>query len=172
MEKAMEKEHMQDYTQTAIFAAGCFWGVEYQMKKAKGVVSAQAGYTGGGVCSPSYKQVCAGDTGHIEAIKITFDTRLTDFETLAKLFFEIHDFTQTDGQGPDIGYQYLSRVFYTTQEQKETAEKLIKILEEKGYKVATKPEPAQTFWAAEDYHQNYYEKKGAEPYCHAYKKVF
>jgi peptide methionine sulfoxide reductase msrA/msrB len=89
-----------------------------------------------------------------------------------KLFFETHDFTQTNGQGPDIGAQYLSCIFYTTGEEKETAEKYIHILETKGYQVATLLKPASVFWKAEDYHQQYYEHKGTVPYCHSYKKIF
>ena len=158
--------------ETAVFAAGCFWGVQYHMAKVKGVISTEVGYTGGHTQCPGYKQVCAGGTGHIEAIKVIFDKTVTGFEALAKLFFEIHDFTQTDGQGPDIGRQYLSRVFYSDEGQKQTAQKLIDILAAKGYKVATGLEPLQTFWPAEDYHQNYYAKKGAAPYCHAYTKRF
>lgn len=159
-------------TETAIFAGGCFWGVEYYFKRAKGVLSTQAGYVGGHTDSPTYKQVCSGMTGHAEAVRITYDPAQTTYENMAKLFFEIHDPTQVDRQGPDIGAQYRSVVFYQNDQQKATAEKLIGILKAKGYKVATQVTPAGAFWPAEDYHQQYYEKNGETPYCHIYKKRF
>lgn len=158
--------------ETAIFAGGCFWGVEYYMQKQPGVITVESGYTGGDKEDPSYEQVCRKNTGHAEAVRITFDNTKTDYETLAKMFFEIHNPTQTDGQGPDIGEQYRSEVFYTTPKQKEIAEKLIAQLRNKGYDVATQITPAATFWTAEDYHQNYYLRKGTEPYCHSYTKRF
>jgi len=159
-------------TEKAIFAGGCFWGVEYYFQKAKGVISTEVGYIGGHTENPTYKEVCSGKTGHIEAIEVEYDPTQTSYEEMAKLFFEIHDFTQTNGQGPDIGEQYLSEIFYSDDAQKETAEKIIKILSDKGYKVATTLRKATTFWKAEDYHQEYYQKNGHEPYCHARKKVF
>lgn len=159
-------------TDKAIFAGGCFWGVEYYFQKAPGVISTEVGYTGGHKDNPTYKEVCSGTTGHVEAIEVTFDPSKTSYEDMAKLFFEIHDFTQTNGQGPDIGEQYLSEIFYFNDDQKKTDENLIKTLEDKGYKVATKLRQASTFWKAEDYHQEYYEKNGHEPYCHVRKKVF
>jgi len=157
---------------SAIFAGGCFWGVEYYMKKHKGVISATSGYIGGHVDNPTYKQVCTGTTGHAEAVKIVFNTKETTYEELAKLFFEIHDFEQVNRQGPDVGLQYRSAIFYLNDEQKKTARKLIDILKAKSYKVATTLEKANTFWKAEDYHQNYYMNTGGQPYCHGYKKVF
>lgn len=158
--------------ETAIFAGGCFWGVQYLMDKTQGVIMTEVGYIGGTLKNPTYKQVCVGDTGHIEALKVAFDKKATDFETLAKLFFEIHDFTQADGQGPDIGMQYVSRIFYTSDKQKKIAEAIIKELERKNYKVTTQLIAAGEFWPAEDYHQQYYEHKGSEPYCHARRKIF
>jgi peptide methionine sulfoxide reductase msrA/msrB len=159
-------------TDTAFFAGGCFWGTEYHFQKAAGVVSTKVGYMGGNKKNPTYEQVCSGKTGHYEAIEVVFDPSKTSYEKLAKLFFEIHDPTQTDGQGPDKGEQYQSVVFYTNEEQKKTTEKLIKILKDKGYKVVTQLVPATTFWKAEDYHQDYYEKNGKQPYCHVYQKRF
>lgn len=159
-------------TDTAIFAGGCFWGVEYYMQKEPGVISTTVGYTGGTTQNPTYEEVCAHQTGHVEAIEVLFDPEKTTYEKVARLFFEIHDPTQTNGQGPDIGEQYLSVVFYRNQEQKETAEKLIEILKNKGYKVATKLVAASTFWKAENYHQDYYLNKGSLPYCHGYTKRF
>ncbi len=159
-------------TETAIFAGGCFWGVEYHFKKTPGVIDTTVGYIGGTTDNPTYKEVCGKKTGHAEAIRIQFDPTVVTFETLAKLFFEIHDPTQVNRQGPDVGEQYRSEVFYLDDAQKTTTEKLIGILTEKGLKIATKVTPAGTFWPAEDYHQDYYENKGAMPYCHAYVKRF
>jgi len=159
-------------TERAIFAAGCFWGTEYHFQKVPGVIATTVGYTGGHTDNPTYREVCSGTTGHKEAIEISFNPNQTTFEKLAKLFFEIHDFSQTNGQGPDLGEQYLSYIFYTNSEQKKVAEKLIDILKQKGYRVATKIEPAATFWKAEDYHQDYYQNNGKQPYCHIYRKIF
>lgn len=157
---------------TAIFAGGCFWGVEYYMKKAPGVLAVESGYIGGKVEDPSYEEVCEGNTGHVEAVRVLFDTSKTDYETLAKLFFEIHDPTQQDHQGPDYGGQYRSEIFYNSPEQKAVAEKLVRELKAKGYAVVTRLAPATTFWVAEDYHQNYYTRKGTLPYCHGYTRRF
>ena len=159
-------------TERAIFAGGCFWGVEYFFQKAKGVTGTQVGYTGGHKKNPTYKEVCSGTTGHIEAIEIEYNPAETTYEELAKLFFETHDPTQVDRQGPDIGEQYRSAVFYLNNEQKKIAEKLISQLKDKGYKVATALYPADKFWDAEKYHQEYYGKNGKAPYCHAYVKRF
>ncbi|MDR2981166.1 MAG: bifunctional methionine sulfoxide reductase B/A protein [Puniceicoccales bacterium] len=156
----------------AYFAAGCFWGVEYFLEKAKGVVSTTVGYMGGSTKNPSYQQVSAGDTGHAEVIEVVYDPLQTSYEELAKLFFEIHDPSQMNRQGPDIGEQYRSEIFYVNDAQKKTAEKLIQLLRTKSIAVATKLEPASTFWKAEDYHQEYYGKNGKTPYCHAYTKRF
>ena len=156
----------------AVFAGGCFWGMEYQFKKAPGVTAVYSGYTGGTKADPTYKEVCTGTTGHLEAIEVSFDPAQTTYEELAKLFFEIHDPAQANGQGPDIGTQYLSAVFYMDDEQKRIAEKLIGILREKGYTIATRLIKADTFWKAEEYHQDYYARTGGAPYCHAYTKRF
>ena len=155
-----------------ILAGGCFWGVEAYFQRLNGVIKTVVGYTDGISENPTYKEVCAGGTGHFEAIKITFDPAVTNFETLAKLFFEIHNPAQTDGQGPDLGEQYLSKIFYADEEQKQIAVKLIDILKSKGINVATELLPLGVFWPAEDYHQNYYNHKGTVPYCHAYTKRF
>jgi peptide methionine sulfoxide reductase msrA/msrB len=157
---------------TAYFASGCFWGTEYFFMKAAGVKHTAVGFMGGHLEHPTYKQVCEGNTGHLEVTRVEYDDQKTNYEDLVKLFFETHDFTQTNGQGPDIGEQYLSCIFYSTPEERVIAEKYIDILALKGYKVATMLKPASTFWKAEDYHQQYYEHKGTRPYCHAYKKIF
>jgi peptide methionine sulfoxide reductase msrA/msrB len=151
----------------AIFAGGCFWGVEYHFEQTPGVLSAVSGYIGGNKENPTYEEVCSHGTGHAEAVEVSYDSEKVDYETLARLFFEIHDPTQVDRQGPDVGDQYRSAVFYLNDEQKATAEKLIGILKEKGLKVATEVTEAGAFWPAEDYHQDYYGKTGKQPYCHS-----
>jgi len=156
----------------AYFAAGCFWGVEYHFENLSGVYSAVSGYMGGHVDNPSYKEVCSGNTGHLEAVKVEYDECQISYKELLKLFFEIHDFTQTNGQGPDIGPQYLSAIFYLDEKQKANALELIDELEDKGYKVATSLHEASTFFEAEDYHQDYYEKTGKTPYCHRRREIF
>jgi peptide methionine sulfoxide reductase msrA/msrB len=108
----------------------------------------------------------------METTEVVFDPTKTSYEEMVKLFFETHDFTQTNGQGPDIGPQYLSSIFYSNNEEKEMAEKYINILTGKGYKVATMLKPTSVFWEAEDYHQQYYEHKGEKPYCHQYREIF
>jgi peptide methionine sulfoxide reductase msrA/msrB len=163
---------MESRTDTAIFAGGCFWGVEHHMEQMMGVISAESGYIGGHKENPTYREVCDHTTGHAEAVRVIFDPDKTDYETLARLFFEIHDPTQVNRQGPDIGDQYRSEIFYLNEQQKAMAKKLIQVLEDKGYKVATKLTPATTFYSAEDYHQDYYEKKKGTPYCHVYTKRF
>ncbi|MBM4157184.1 MAG: bifunctional methionine sulfoxide reductase B/A protein [Ignavibacteria bacterium] len=158
--------------ETAIFAGGCFWGIEYLLKNSKGIISTTAGYTGGYKENPTYEEVCAGYTGHAEAVQIIFDSKKVTYEELVKLFFEIHDFTQINRQDPDIGEQYRTEIFYINDEQRKTAENIISILTEKNYKVATKLTEANKFWSAEDYHQDYYANTGKKPYCHIYKKIF
>jgi peptide methionine sulfoxide reductase msrA/msrB len=159
-------------TEEAIFAAGCFWGVEYYFKKLPGIIKTEVGYCGGHLENPTYEDVCAHRTGHFEAIRVLYDPSLIDYKTLARYFFEIHDPTQAGGQGPDIGQQYLSVVFYYNATQKIIAESLIAILQNKGLAIVTQLLPVTPFWPAEDYHQNYYAKTGKQPYCHYYMKRF
>lgn len=156
----------------AYYAGGCFWGVEHLFQGKPGVMEAVSGYMGGEVEDPTYEQVCSKKTGHLETVEVTFDPGQISYEELTKFFFEIHDPTQANGQGPDIGPQYLSAIFYSSEVEKEIAERLIGILKDKGLNVVTELIPAETFWAAEDYHQDYYQKKGAQPYCHFYQKKF
>ena len=165
-------EKFDENFEKSFFAAGCFWGVEYFFKQAEGVKSALSGYIGGHIENPTYEEVCSKQSGHLEAVEVIFDLRENNFENLAKLFFEIHNPEQENGQGPDLGPQYLSAIFYTNENQKIIAEKLIKILEEKGMKIATRLFPATQFWTAELYHQNYYTRNGKSPYCHRHTKRF
>jgi peptide methionine sulfoxide reductase msrA/msrB len=162
----------QAATDRAIYAGGCFWGVEYFLEQKEGVLSVTSGYIGGHKENPTYKEVCYTNTGHAEAVEVIFDPSKVSYETLTRLFFEIHDPTQVNRQGPDIGDQYRSEIFYLNDEQKKIAENLIAILKSKGYKVATRVTKATTFWPAEDYHQDYYDHKGTLPYCHGYTKRF
>ncbi|MBN2103242.1 bifunctional methionine sulfoxide reductase B/A protein [bacterium] len=156
----------------AYFSGGCFWGVEHLFEQHEGVVSAVSGYMGGNKENPSYEDVSYRNTGHLETVEVTYDPDKVTYETLARYFFEIHDPTQKNGQGPDIGEQYHSAVFYNTEAEKKAVQKLISILKKKGYDVATRIFKAVKFWKAEDYHQDYYEKTGKQPYCHAYQKRF
>jgi peptide methionine sulfoxide reductase msrA/msrB len=157
---------------TAIFAGGCFWGVEYFLQKSPGVISVTSGFIGGHVKNPSYKEVCTGRTGHAEAVKVIYDPDKTTYDKLLRLFLEIHDPTQVGGQGPDLGDQYRSEIFYMNDEQKKIADTDIGILKSKGLKIATAVTKASEFYEAEDYHQDYYFRNGKVPYCHAYTKRF
>jgi len=156
----------------AIFAGGCFWGVQSLLEKMKGVIRTTVGYTGGNTEHPTYEEVCTHTTGHAEAMEIIFDQRQTSFEALARRFFEIHDPTQRNRQGPDMGDQYRSAVFYTNDKQRETALKLIADLRSRGFDVATEVVPAAVFWPAEAYHQHYYDRTGKTPYCHRWTPRF
>lgn len=150
----------------AIFAGGCFWGVDYHFQNLPGVLSTKTGYTGGRTDNPTYKEVCSGETGHAEAVEVLFDADKIVYEDLAKLFLEIHNPTQVGRQGPDVGEQYRSAIFYVDEEQKKVAEKLVSVLQRKGLQIATEIKKAERFWPAEEYHQDYYRKNGNQPYCH------
>jgi len=169
---AQEQPAQENKTERAIFASGCFWGTEYHLQKIPGVISTTVGYTGGHVDNPTYKQVCTDRTGHAEAVEVIYDPSKTSYEQLAKMFFETHDFTQLNRQGPDIGKQYRSEVFYLNDEQKKISTELIRTLRKKGFNVKTKVTQAGKFWPAENYHQDYYKNNGKTPYCHIYRKIF
>lgn len=158
--------------ETVYFAGGCFWGVEYFMQKYEGVKSTSVGYMGGTKENPTYKEVCLKNTGHAEVVEVVYDKNKINFEDIVKLFFEIHDFTQVNRQGPDIGDQYRTEIFYTNNEQKVIIDSLINILKNKGFKVATKSTQASKYWIGEDYHQDYYNHNGNKPYCHSHQKIF
>lgn len=165
---AQQKSKME----TAFVAGGCFWGVEHFLQKVKGVVSTTVGYSGGVTDNPDYRSVSYKNTRHAETVKVVFDPTITSYEAILKKFFEIHDPTQVNRQGPDKGSQYRSEVFYETNDQQKVALGLIKKLNENGYTVATKVTRFKAFWDGEDYHQDYYKKKGSLPYCHIYTPRF
>ena len=159
--------------ETAVFAAGCFWGVQYYFDHVPGVIKTEVGYIGGKTDSPTYEQVCSHTTGHAEATKVNYDPKKVSYETLLKHFFRIHDPTQLNRQGPDVGDQYRSAIFYLSDEQKQQAQKLIDELNESKFdgKIVTTLEPAGKFWPAEQYHQKYTERTGIGM-CHIeYKAV-
>ena len=165
---------MENQIKSAYFAGGCFWGVEYYFEKLEGVKAAISGYMGGKIDNPSYEMVCTGFSGHLEVVRVDYDSSIVSFESLTKLFFEIHDPEQINGQGPDIGPQYLSAIFYNDELEKEISLKLIEQLSKNGYRVATKLIPCvgNPFFEAEAYHQDYYFKHNKIPYCHSYQKRF
>ncbi len=166
------QEKKSDGLSKAYFAGGCFWGVEYHFENLDGVTNVVSGFMGGDVKNPSYREVVSGKSGHLEVVEITYNSKKVTYESLAKLFFEIHDPTQANGQGPDIGSQYLSAVFVSNESERKTIKKLTNILSLQGLKIATKIEDIKPFYKAENYHQDYYERKGSQPYCHAYVKRF
>ncbi|SFV71247.1 Peptide methionine sulfoxide reductase MsrB / Peptide methionine sulfoxide reductase MsrA [hydrothermal vent metagenome] len=156
----------------AYFAGGCFWGVEYYLESIKGVKSVSSGFMGGHVKNPKYYDVVRKNTGHLETVEVIYDPSKVSYETLAKTFFEIHDPTQTNGQGPDIGSQYLSAIFVSNKEERQTVQKLITILEKKGLKIATKVLNKEEYYEADASHQDYYKRKGGTPYCHRRVELF
>lgn len=158
-------------TQKATFAAGCFWGVEAAFRTLEGVIDTRVGYTGGETENPTYREVCSGRTGHAEALEITFDPDVISYKQLVELFWKVHDPTQINRQGPDVGTQYRSAIFFQTAEQKKIAEQSKAELEASGtYRkpVATRIVPAAPFYRAEEYHQRYFEKNGG-PACHVFQ---
>lgn len=159
-------------TERAIFASGCFWGTEFYFQQAKGVLATNVGYTGGHKDNATYHEVCSGTTGHAEAVEVIFDPSRISYKELAILFFETHNPGHKNRQGPDVGTQYRSAIFYFNEEQKEIAEELLQDLKIKGYEVVTEVTKAGAFWKAEDKHQQYYTKDGGSPYCHRYIKKF
>jgi peptide-methionine (S)-S-oxide reductase len=152
-------------TETATFAAGCFWGVEAAFRQLPGVIDAVSGYTGGTVANPTYHQVCSDNTGHAEAVEVTFDPARISYDALLDTFWKIHDPTQVNRQGPDVGSQYRSAIFTHSAEQAAAAKSSLQAEGARlGRPIATKIETAPTFYRAEDYHQRYFERHGAA--CH------
>ena len=159
---------MKQKTEIATFAAGCFWGVEYKFNQVKGVVTTAVGYTGGHFKNPSYEDVCSDETGHAEAVQVEYDPKQVTYEQLLDIFWSLHDPTQLNRQGPDIGSQYRSAIFYCNEEQKRAAIKSKEKLEKSGKRkkpVVTEIVPASTFYRAEEYHQKYW-LKNKNYVCH------
>ena len=156
-------------TQKATFGAGCFWGVEAAFAEIPGVTATAVGYEGGALERPTYKDVCTDQTGHAEVVELDFDPEKVSYESLLDAFFNLHDPTTLNRQGPDWGAQYRSAIFFHSPEQESQARaKIEQLTNDGGYKpkrIVTKIEPAQTFWRAEEYHQKYLEKRGAVS-CH------
>jgi len=159
-------------TEIAVFAAGCFWGVQYVFDRMPGIVKTEVGYAGGKMEDPSYEDVSTSRTGHAEAVRVEFDPKKISYEKLLEIFFKCHDPTTMNRQGPDIGPQYRSVIFYFNEEQRKIAEKAKKDYEKVlGLKIVTEIVKAGKFYTAEDYHQKYYDKKGSKPYCHIVPRV-
>lgn len=162
------KMNIQEGKEVATFAGGCFWCTEAIFQEVKGVEKVVSGYTGGFIKNPAYREVCNGTSGHAEAIQITFNPDLVSYEDLLEIFFGTHDPTTLNRQGADVGTQYRSEVFYHSEAQKEKAEKYIQWIEqEKLYSnpIVTKVSPASEFYAAEEYHQDYYSQNSQQGYC-------
>jgi peptide-methionine (S)-S-oxide reductase len=154
-------------TQTATFGAGCFWGVEYVFERVPGVLQTEVGYAGGHTENPTYRDVCSHGTGHAEVLRVEFDPSVVSFEQLLEVFWAMHDPTQVNRQGPDVGDQYRSAIFTHSDEQQRSAEASRDAAQAKFDRpIATEITPAGPFYPAEDYHQRYYDKNGHEPYCH------
>ncbi len=158
-----QPEALKENLELATFGAGCFWGVEASFRKIPGVVSTSVGYSGGNLENPTYKQVCSDRTGHAEVVQVVFDPEKVDYTALLDLFWEMHNPTTPNRQGPDIGSQYRSVIFYHNEDQQKAARESKEKLNASGKyrsEVVTQIEPAQTFYRAEDYHQQYLEKRG------------
>ncbi len=157
-------------SEIAVFGGGCFWCTEAVFKMLAGITSVMPGYAGGAKSNPTYEDVCGGDTGHAEVVRIEYDPALISYETLLTVFFAAHDPTTPNRQGNDVGEQYRSVIFYTNDEQKKTAEEFIKKLNqsaEEGAPIATEVKPLEKFYEAENYHRDYYANNRGNPYCQA-----
>ena len=164
-----EGSQLPQKVQTATFAGGCFWGTEYVFQQVPGVESTAVGFMGGRVDNPTYKQICYTDTNHAEVVQLRYDPDQISYEKLVKVFFKTHDPTTRNRQGPDVGTQYRSAIFYHDESQKETAEKLKSAFDTSGEfkkSIVTELTPAREFWKAEDYHQDYFKKNPNHPACH------
>lgn len=162
------KPEFTDTTAVATFGAGCFWCVEAIFQDLKGVYSVESGYMGGDTQDPTYKEVCSGTTGHAEVCRIIYDPRILTFKDLLEVFWQTHDPTTLNRQGNDVGTQYRSAIFYYSEEQKKEAEYYKQEIDKAGAypdPIVTTLEKASTFYPAEDYHQNYFNQNGEQPYC-------
>jgi methionine-S-sulfoxide reductase len=163
VKRGMERE-------TIVVGGGCFWCIEAVFEELRGVDGAVSGYAGGHVANPTYKEVCGGDTGHAEVVQVTFDPKVIPLRKVLEVFFTVHDPTTPNRQGPDVGTQYRSAAFYRNEEQKRTIEETIADFSNRSVwrgKIVTEVAPLTTFWPAEDYHQEYFELNGSQPYCRA-----
>lgn len=152
----------------ATFAAGCFWGVEQAFRRVEGVVGTTVGYTGGTVANPTYEDVCTGKTGHAEAVEVVYDPARVAYDDLLRVFWETHDPTSPNRQGPDVGTQYRSAIFTHSEEQEQTAEDVIAELNDAGIwdePIVTEVSPFEAFYPAEEYHQEYFARNPYQPYC-------
>lgn len=156
----------------AYFSAGCFWGVEYYFKRLKGVNKTVVGFMGGDLESPSYKQVKTGTTGYLETIEVEYDPEVVSYEALVRYFFEIHNFEQVDGQGIDIGTQYLSAIWFSNTSERDVALGVFGQLMQMDYSPVTQIRMVMPFYPAEDYHQDYLDQRQETPECHVYRKIF
>ncbi len=162
-------------TSKATIGAGCFWGVEYIFERIAGVLNAVSGYSGGEVENPTYQEVCTGTTGHAEVVQLEFDPGVISFKEILDYYFRSHDPTQLNGQGPDLGHQYRSVVFYHNEGQKKEVEDFIQKLNDGEYfdaPVVTEVKELKKFYPAEEYHQDYYSKNNQRPYCHVLRESF
>jgi peptide-methionine (S)-S-oxide reductase len=165
---------MASKNKVAVFGAGCFWGVESAFRAVKGVVDVAVGYAGGTVAKPNYRAVCTGRTGHAEVVRVEYDPARTSFERLLEVFWQIHDPTTLNRQGPDVGTQYRSIIFYSDEHERKAAEESKRRLDESGKlarPVVTQIVPAAEFYRAEDYHQRYYERMGIAPSCGIHGRI-
>jgi peptide-methionine (S)-S-oxide reductase len=159
---------MSGSTENAVLGGGCFWCTEAVLSELRGVLSVQPGYSGGSVPNPSYEQVCTGTTGHAEVVQVTFDPSIISYDELLRIFFTVHDPTTLNRQGADVGTQYRSIILYQSQEQKSTAEKIIKEIGTSGIwdrPIVTQLEAFQAFYPAEEYHRDYFKNNPRQPYC-------
>jgi methionine-S-sulfoxide reductase len=167
---ALPEVFMGINNEVATLAGGCFWCLEAVFDELKGVESVESGYSGGKLQDPSYAQVCDGDTGHAEVVQVTFDPQVLSYNDLLTVFFSIHDPTTLNRQGADAGTQYRSAIFYHDEAQKETAEQVIRKIEDAGiwdHPIVTEVTPFEKFYLAEDYHQEYFAHNSFQPYCRA-----
>jgi peptide-methionine (S)-S-oxide reductase len=164
--EAALKGDSTDRHNTVTFGGGCFWCIEAVLQRIEGVLSVASGYAGGTTPNPTYEEVCGGETGHAEVVQVTFDPSLISYEEILDIFWQAHDPTTLNRQGPDTGTQYRSVIFYANDAQRQAAESSKKKVQSK-YKspVVTEVLPLETFWKAEDYHQNYYNTHQAQGYC-------
>jgi len=155
-------------SEVAVLGGGCFWCLEAVFQQMEGVLSVESGYMGGHTPDPTYQEVCGGATSHIEIVRITFDPAVASYRDILEVFFTIHDPTTRDRQGNDVGSQYRSVIFYSSDEQRGTAQQVIRDLDAKriwDHPIVTDVQPAATFYRAEDYHQNYFRDNAQQPYC-------